>query len=163
MHLFDADLLALQNHLGKGEPLEVSIPTPILSRTVSKDTAGCLGPCPVGIWIPPRIEVPHPVWATWSSAWPLSSCRFFFLNLVEISLVARSIAFCLIPMHLQKVCLLYNHPLLIYAAVVYRAAWIGWWRETDTLNSCQAEVNKIRTCWAKASAGQGRGTAGLSN
>lgn len=49
MHLFDADLLALQNHLGKGEPLEVSSPTPILSRTVSKDTAGCLGPFPVGI------------------------------------------------------------------------------------------------------------------
>lgn len=24
MHLFDADLLALQNHLGRGEPLEVS-------------------------------------------------------------------------------------------------------------------------------------------
>lgn len=49
MYLSDADLLALQNHLGRGEPLEVSSPILNFSRTASKNRAGCLGPCPVGI------------------------------------------------------------------------------------------------------------------
>lgn len=48
-YLFDADLQALQHHLGRGEPLEVSIPTLNFGSTISKNRAGCLGPCPVGI------------------------------------------------------------------------------------------------------------------
>lgn len=151
MHLFDADLLALQNNLGRGEPLDVSSPKPNFSRTVSKCRAGGSGSCSVGIWVSPRTEVPPPFWATWPSAWPLSSCRFFVLNLVEISLVATGVQ-----------CLLSVFSITIHYLFMLQL-FTEWLVETDTLNSCQAEINKIRTCWAEASAGQERGTVGLSS
>lgn len=64
-----------QDSLGWKGPLKVIWSSHLLKAYCTVRT-GCSGLRPVEFWTSPRMQTPHPVWATWFSVWPTSRRSF---------------------------------------------------------------------------------------
>lgn len=124
MHLLDTGLLALWNYLGKRELLEASSPTSNSEQDHLQSYSRFFRALSSEY-----LSIFKDQGST-SSLGYLIQCltplvmQIFSIDLVGISLVATGVHW-LLPYYYaspKRVYLLYNHTLLIYAAVVYRAA-----------------------------------------
>lgn len=123
MHLLDTSLLALLTHLGKRKPLDISRPTLNPEQNHLQSYSRLFRALSSGY-----LSISKDQGST-SSLGNLIQCltllivQIFSLDLVGISLVATGVHL-LLPYHYacpKRVCLIHSHPLLSYAAVVYRA------------------------------------------